>query len=192
MEENAERDALARAARSRGVDIDADVLLAIVHTAFAPRQAMTADERRFLIEAGAPTDSFDPARQAEARARLSALAAETAAAAAERLTTSEVADRLGTSESRVRKLAAGGDLYAIRDAVRGRLAFPAWQFIGDQPLRGLRRVLPALPRSMHPLSLEEWMTTSKEELDDRTPVEWLARGGSIEEVVRLADSHARQ
>ncbi len=190
--QNPDRDALSRAARAHGLDLDPDTLLAIVHTAFAPRQVMTADERSFLIESGAPADSYDPTRQAEARARLSALAAETAAAAAERLTTSAVADRLGISESRVRQLAADADLYAIQDAVRGRLAFPAWQFIGDQRLRGLRQVLPALPLTMHPLSLEGWMTTSKEELDDRTPVEWLARGGSIEEVVRLADSHARE
>jgi excisionase family DNA binding protein len=151
-------------------------------------EVMTAAERQFLIDSGAPADSFDPASQSEARARLAEVAARTQAQAAPELDVAQVASLLGCSTSTVRRLAHSGDLYALR---RGReLRFPDWQFTDGQRLPGLRAVLAALPSSMHPLSVEGLMTSPQEELDDRSPVEWLAAGCSVAPVEAIADSHA--
>lgn len=184
------RSALAQAAEQHGVDLDPDVLLRIVLTAFAPRESMTATERRFLVESGAPDNSFDPERQAIASARLLAIAAQTAAHASPTLTASEVATMLGRGVSTVRRAAGKNDLYAWRTP-DGSLAYPGWQFVNEAPLPGLRPVLDALPDSMHPLSVEGWFSTPHEELNDQTPINWLAAGRDHAPVAALADSHAR-
>lgn len=80
-------------------------------------QAMTAAERQFIIDSGAPADSFDPARQAEARARLATAAARTRAQAAPELDVAQVASLLACSPSTVRRLARSGSLYALRRGV---------------------------------------------------------------------------
>ena len=95
-------------------------------------EVMTAAERQFLIDSGAPADSFDPARQSEARARLAQVAARTRAQAAPELDVAQVATLLDCSPSTVRRWARSGDLYALR---RGReLRFPNWQFPDGQRL----------------------------------------------------------
>lgn len=187
-----ERDAIARAAREHGVDVDPNVLLAIVHTAFAPYDTMTAGERQFLIDSGVPADSFDPEQQAVARAKLVSRAIATDAKSAPLLSTAQVAELLGRAPSNVRRSAGTHDLYAVHRGTGRELGFPSWQFVNDLPLRGLREVLAALPDSMHPLSVEGFMTTPQEELEDRSPVEWLSTGGDVAIVVQLADSTARQ
>ncbi len=149
---------------------------------------MTAAERQFLIDSGAPANSFDSDRQAEARARLAEVAARTQAQAAPEFDVAQVASLIGRSASTVRRWAHTGDLYAVR---RGRkLRFPGWQFPGGGRLPGLRTVLASLPESMHPLSVEGLMTSPQEELDDRSPVEWLAAGLAVEPVEAIADSEA--
>ena len=151
-------------------------------------EVMTAAERQFLIDSGAPADSFDPARQAEARARLAEVAARTQAHAAPELNVAQVATLLGCSGSTVRRWARNGDLYALRR--EPGLRFPGWQFIGGKRLPGLRSVLAVLPESMHPLSVEGLMTSPHEELDGRSPVEWLAAGRTVEPVEAMAYSRA--
>jgi excisionase family DNA binding protein len=135
---------------------------------------MTAGERQFLIDSGVPADSFNPDRQAVARASLAARAALTQAQAAPELDVAQVASLLGCSSSTVRRWARTGDLYAIRRS--GRLQFPEWQFSDGKRLSGLRLVLAALPDLMHPLSVEGLMTSPQEELDGRSPVDWPAAG----------------
>lgn len=186
-----EREALAKAAEEHGVDVDPEKLLLIIYTAFAPHETMTASEREFLIDSGAPTDSFDPNVQAHARARLAARAAETRSQASRLLPTSEVSALLNRAASNVRRSAGTGDLYAIPAAAGREREFPAWQFVDRWPLRGLREVIAMLPAAMHPLSIEGFMTSPQEELDGRTPVQWLSTGGEVEEVVALAETVAR-
>lgn len=185
-----ERQALANAAVKHGVDVDAETLLVIVHSAFAPHETMTASERQFLLDSGAPADSFDPQAQAEARARLMSRAASTRASAAPLLPTSEVAAMLGRDPANVRRSASAGDLYAIANGSGRESDFPAWQFVDGKPLRGLRQVIARLPQAMHPLSVEGFMTSPQEELDDTAPIQWLATGGDVEVVVRLAEAVA--
>lgn len=149
---------------------------------------MTAVERQFLLDAGEPPDSFDREVQEAALARLRARAQLTAQQAAPELSVAEVADRPRCSQSTVRRCARQGDLYAVR---RERaLRFPEWQFQSAQRLPGLRAVLARLSDSMHPYSVEGWMTLPQEELDGSSPVEWL-RGRPAERVLRLAESEAR-
>jgi len=183
-------EALARAAEQHGVAADPEKLRLIVYTAFAPHETMTAGEREFLVEAGLPADSFDPHTQALARARLAARAEATRAEAAPRLPTSKVAAMLGRDAANVRRSAGNGDLYAIASAPGREREFPAWQFVDGRPLRGLREVIASLPERMHPLSVEGFMTAPQDELDGRTPVEWLATGGDVSAVVELAETEA--
>ena len=183
-------EALAAAARLHGVDVAAELLLAVVHTAFAPVETMTAEERSFLIASGVPADSFEPRRQAEARARLVARAAATATLLSERLTVADVASRLGCSETTIRRRAHKRLLHGTLAAGRRQLLFPAWQFVGNEPLRGLRDVLTAAPATMGAESLEAFMTTGQEELDGQTPVQWLAAGNSALAVASLIESES--
>lgn len=183
-------EALARAAEQYGVDADPEKLRMIVYTAFAPHETMTAGEREFLIEAGLPADSFDPRAQAQARARLAARASATRAASAPLLPTSQVAAMLNRDTANVRRSAGHGDLYAVPAAPGREREFPAWQFVDRRPLRGLREVVATLPERMHPLSVEGFMTSPQDELDGRTPVEWLATGGDVSVVVELAETEA--
>lgn len=181
------RTDLMHAARALGIDVDPDVLLAMVCRAFAPRETMTAAEREFLLASGAPADAFEPGRQVVARARLTAVAERTAQRAALLISTREVAHLLRRSASTVRRMAGAGDLYAI-SARAGELRYPTWQFVDGRPLPGLRAVLRELPSSMHPYSVEGWMTSPFEELDDRSPVDWLASDGEPGVVAELAES----
>ena len=183
---------IATAAHEHGVDIDASVLLAVIHDAFAPYETMTAGEREFLLSAGAPADSFDPERQALARAQLAARTTHAERRTDAGLSTGQVAERLGRAAPNVRRSVASRDLYAISGGPQRELVFPKWQFVDDKPLRGLRQILAALPDTMHPLAVESFMLGTHEELDDLAPATWLATGGDIGIVVWLAESIARR
>lgn len=103
------------------------------------------------------------------------------------LTTGEVADLLGRSTSSIRRSKIAGDVYAQPTRGGRPLRFPAWQFRGQSVVPGLRDIIPAFPRYMHPLSIQQFMTQPLEELSDQTPVEWLAGGGDVDAVGSLAD-----
>lgn len=150
---------------------------------------MTAGEREFLLASGAPSESFDPEVQAAARASLEQRAKRTREEASPFLDTSAVASILNRPKPTIRRWAHSGDLYAVR--VGHRLGYPGWQFPRSQRLHGLRDVLAVLPGSMHPLSVEGWMTTPNEELDDLTPLAWMDEHHDLAPVLALANSHAR-
>lgn len=193
VQELEDRELIAKAAREHGVAVDPNVLLSIVHSAFAPHETMTAGERQFLVDAGAPTDSFDPQRQADARARLAAGSHAAMTSSSPGLTTAQAAERLGgRASANVRRSHQTRDLYAYARGPQGELVFPEWQFVDDRPLRGMRQVLTALPDRMHPVAVERWMTTPREELDDNSPLVWLSTGGDVDVVVWLAESFARR
>ncbi len=92
----------------------------------------------------------------------------------------------------MRRSVSTKDLYAYPRGPQRELAFPEWQFTDDKPLAGLRRVLGALPTTMHPVAVERWMTTRREELDDLSAVQWLSGGLDVDRVVWLAQSFARR
>lgn len=151
---------------------------------------LSDSERAFLIASGVPQDSFDPERHEQARQRLVMLARETAARAAPSLDVDQVAALLGWSREVVDTAVARRHLYVIDMDLAGEVGLPAWQFLHTRPLPGLGEVVAALPESLHPLSVEGFMTTPQEDLDDRSPVDWLADGGAVAPVVRLAESLA--
>lgn len=144
-------------------------------------------ERQFLIDSGTPANSFDPERQAAARASLRRRADETRREASPELTTEQVAGLLGITAPQVLGLANRHELYAF--ATDDGLRFPEWQFPDGQRLPGLAQVLRELDVGMQPYSVEGLLAdVPHEELDDKTVVEWLAAGGSLEPAISLAAS----
>lgn len=148
---------------------------------------LTPAERQFLLDSGAPTDSFDPERQAQARASLRRRAEETRRLASAELTADQVASLLGCGRAQVLDWALDKHLYSYLDG--DALRFPEWQFPDGQRLHGLRAVLRELSPEMHPCSVEGLLAHVRhEELDAMTAVEWLAGSRSVEAVVSLAVS----
>jgi hypothetical protein len=68
----------------------------------------------------------------------------------------------------------------------------AFQFAGRSLIPGLERVLPHLPRDLHPLAVLGWLTRANPDLYsdvDETPIaplDWLRAGHDPERVARLA------
>ncbi|ATG50388.1 hypothetical protein CFK38_01755 [Brachybacterium vulturis] len=174
----------------RGNPLTVDALLDILREASeSTSEALSAGERSFLLETTDLTEE-DLAPQARAAsqnqvARDRAAAEEQAWAAS--LTTAEVAERLGRKDASIRRSKAVGDLYALPSGGGRTTRFPAWQFEGEQVVPGLREVVPAFPGHLHPLSIQRFMTTPHDELDARSPAQWLLRGGPVDVVVALVD-----
>ncbi len=186
-------DVIAQAVAERDLDVDPAVVYEIFVEVLATRDAMSAGERQFLLDSGAPPESFDAMTQARARVELATASVNAQTRATRGLTTAEAGERLGgRATANVRRSAAAKDLYAYPRGPQRELLFPEWQFVDDKPLTGLRQVLGALPQSMHPVAMERWMTQPREELNDLSAVQWLAGGGSVEAVVWLAESFARR
>lgn len=107
-------------------------------------------------------------------------------------TTAQVAELLGVRDARVRQRRADRTLWAIQNG--NEWLFPALQFITDGPrrgqIRGLDRVLPALPESLHPLSVAGFLLTPQPGLNRQnqlnTPLEWLSTGGDPQPVIEAA------
>lgn len=174
----------------RGNPLTIDALLDILREAsVSTSEALSAGERAFLLETTDLTEQdLTPQARAASRDRVAqdrAAAEEQAWAAS--LTTAEVAERLDRKDASIRRSKAAGDLYALPSGSGRSTRFPAWQFDGRQVVPGLREILPAFPRRLHPLSIQRFMTAPYEELDARSPVQWLLRGGAVDVVVTLVD-----
>lgn len=101
------------------------------------------------------------------------------------LTVAEAARLLDCEEDEVRRSWARGDLYAP-DLPR----HPRWQFAAGRVVPGLRDVISAFPRGMHPLAIEGFMLNPNVDLDGRTPVEWLTKGGDVAEAsINVSDQY---
>lgn len=166
------------------VDAFMDVLREMSEPASEP---LSAGERSFLLEATDLTEEdLTPRAHEAARIRVAedrALAEKEARDTA--LTTGEVSDLLGRQGASIRRSKLAGDLYALPTG-NGRTAlFPAWQFEGNQVVPGLRTITPNFPQYVHPLTIQQFMTEEKAELDGRSPVEWLTAGGAVEAVASL-------
>jgi len=103
---------------------------------------------------------------------------------AEHLDAFEVADLLELGVPEVNWLFIRGDLAgAERD---GKVAYPRSQFTDDDHrLPGLHTVLAAFPASYGALDVQTVMTSPMEELDGKSPREWLNDKLPIDRVVEL-------
>ena len=148
---------------------------------------LTASELEFTRAAGIPDEVFSVQAQEENALYEAASAVVIADEYRQSLLpTSEVAKLLGKDAAHIRRMLSDGRLMAVGQ-VRGQSVYPKWQFVGSEPLPGLREVLAAFPDGFHPLDVEKWMTTPLESLGGRSPHQWLATGGPASRVAELAD-----
>jgi len=109
----------------------------------------------------------------------------------EALTTSEVADLLGVTTSRVRHRISEGTLYAFRSEGRGQeRRLPAWQFEQGKEIPRLGEVLDALPDEFTALDVKSFFLNARVDHQTRDETfsvrEWLIAGSDPSEVVALA------
>lgn len=97
------------------------------------------------------------------------------------------ASRLGISRSRLSHRIGSRSLYAF--TLQGRRYVPRWQFVaasaGDrdvETLPGLARLVPLIPRDLHPLAVQAVMESPLEDLDGASPATFLASHGPVEAV----------
>lgn len=105
----------------------------------------------------------------------------------------KAAQLLGVSTGRVRQELYAGTIYGLKEVSGWRL--PRWQFADDLTglLPGIRRVLPHLDRSLHPVAVYTWFTSAHTDLsiDENeevmlSPRDWLRSGRSPAVVAELA------
>ncbi|QHE74175.1 DNA-binding protein [Rhodococcus sp. WAY2] len=100
-------------------------------------------------------------------------------------TSAEVSALLEVDPSRIRQRVADRTLWALKD--QGKWLFPALQFEPEGPrpglVRGLDKILSALPAGLHPLAVEGLLTTPQDQLRDEgkpaSILHWLRSGGDI-------------
>lgn len=100
------------------------------------------------------------------------------------------AQTLGISRSRVSHRISSQTLYAF--TLQGRRYVPQWQFVaaskgepGVEPIPGLARIVPLIPRDLHPLAVRAFMESPLEDLDGKSPTTFLASYGPVEAVQEL-------
>jgi hypothetical protein len=135
-------------------------------------------------EARAALAHYDPARVAHTQTLTAAQDLEHLLRSS--LSIEDAAAALRVSRSRISHRLKAQSIYAF--TVQGRRYVPSWQFripTGGgkaEVIPGLAQVVPAIPRDLHPLALEAFMTTPLPDLDGKSPVEHLSTGGVIEVV----------
>lgn len=104
------------------------------------------------------------------------------------LNTSECADIVGVTPGRIRQRLAAGSIYAFQQG-GGEYRIPRWQLIGREFVPGLETVVPAIPRELHPLTVQALMTSPDVDLlvgdEELSPLGWLATGGDPDVVARI-------
>jgi hypothetical protein len=180
--------------RRRGIEVTEEEFAALLDDALGavqpthapdPRRVLTGPEVTALTAGGADLAARSPGEPgpaAEAAATLGALLASS-------LTVASAAARLGVDASRVRHRLLEGSLYGIR--LRGGWRLPAFQFTAtDGLVPGVAEVLTAVPRDLHPLAVQRWLTAPSPDLliDDSpvSPLAWLEAGGAPVPVATLA------
>lgn len=101
----------------------------------------------------------------------------------------EAANMLALDRSAVYRSHHKGRLPGVTIAGEKRIA--RWAIHDGEMLDGLDAVPAAVWRDVHPLTLEDIMTSAQDDLDGKTPVEWLATGGNPERVAQLLEDHTR-
>lgn len=108
--------------------------------------------------------------------------------------TAEVAKLLQVSDSTVQRRRLGRKLWAVKSG--SEWLFPTLQFIIDGSrqgqIQGLDKVVPALPKSLHPLAVAGFLTTPQPGLHGKSrlmsPLQWLRCGGDPRLVVEAAEA----
>jgi hypothetical protein len=107
------------------------------------------------------------------------------------ISTKEAAKLLGMADANVRRAISHELIYSAGRDSRGGHRLPVWQFSGGRPLPHLREVVAELPSDLHPYEVTSFFTTKSNTLNDRTPADWLATGGSEKPILALAAAEAR-
>ena len=166
-------------------EVDAE----LSRTPVAGATPISAAAMRYLAEHGgeaarAALDKYDQAAVQRDRAVTAARTLEEMLASS--LTLEEAAASLGLSRSRISHRLRDQTLYAF--TIQGRRYLPRWQFsegpggVVSSTIPGLAQIVPAIPRDMHPLALEAFMTEPLEDLGDKSPVDYLCSYGAVETV----------
>lgn len=145
---------------------------------------------RYLAEQGGEAarvaiEEYDEAAIQQDRAVAAAKTLEEMLASS--LTIEEAATSLGLSRSRISHRLRDQSLYAF--TIQGRRYLPRWQVsegsggVVSDVIPGLAQIVPAIPREMHPLAVEAFMTDPLEELGDKSPVDYLCSYGRVEVIV---------
>lgn len=182
-------DALAAADMST-----ADLALAMTEALASTRvwsAVPDADLELMLAESGLSADgqqqvrgSWDAPAKASVAEVTNTLAAQLLAG--DRLTTREVAARIGVSPSTVTRRIERRELLAVRDS-RGRLLLPAWQFTRAAALPGWHEVAPALA-GIDLRTVEAFLEAEQDELDGLSALAWLSAGRDPQPVAALAQT----
>lgn len=147
-------------------------------------RALTAGERDVLTSIGVPAGDLDKPLPTRAAAKA---AADLLDQAARMVTTTEMAQMLGRSESRIRGAIADGSLLGVRIGRSWRL--PTWQVADGHPIPHLRKVIAARPTGVGLATIERAITTPTDELhlDGQavSPRNWLLSGGDPEMVTAI-------
>jgi excisionase family DNA binding protein len=149
-----------------------------------PATDIDPDTRRMFEEGGL---TFAPLASGDDRS-ITDTAAEFAQLVAGSGTVKEVAARLGLTDGRVRQMLRARDLLAIREGDAWRV--PWFQFDGPRPVRGLDRVMHALPADIHPVAAARLLDTPNPDLELAgrvvSPLDWLRSGADPGPVIELA------
>jgi hypothetical protein len=107
---------------------------------------------------------------------------------AESPTVKESAEILHMSPGEVEKLLQRRELYGFVWQHDWRI--PAFQFADGEIVRGLSKVVPHIPRDMHPVAVWRWFVEPNDgfEGDEASPLDWLRQGRDPDAVCELADS----
>lgn len=180
-------DAMHRIEATSGGESVADVLERMVATtpisSMDPRTSLTQAQVRVLDRVGSFVDKMPPdSERASTRTRTRG-----AQLLAESLVGTEVAALLGVSPSRVRQRVSDRTLYAIKSKSGSR--FPRFQFTDNGELTGWDVVAVTIPADVHPLTVQNIMLATCDELDldgDQVcPRDWLAAAGAPDRVVEV-------
>ena len=170
-----------------GVDLGRDQLVQILkglHTANPAGPALSEHDARVLTEAG-----FTASPPAATAARIDR-DVRMANLVATSLSIADAALRLGVTPARIRQRIADGTLWAF-DSGRNRLLPPA-QFTDSGTVPHLDKVMPHVPRDLHPLTVQTLLTQPQPSLvvegGPVSIVAWLAgSAGTPEEIERVVD-----
>jgi hypothetical protein len=182
-------DVLAR----HGLDLSPAEVVAELDAALTAAEAtgsgpLSAGEAEFLAAHGGADAAATVAESTNGslvpdKARFRGAAGRAAEAACGSYGIAELATILGVDRSRVSHLLAAERLWAFRVGRSPRI--PRWQVAGGQLLPGLAPVVRAIPSGITPPALAGFMSGPQDELENRSPVEYLACGGDPNAVAAL-------
>lgn len=189
---------LKRVATERGITAELLKVGIVYLDSHAPamvtRDTVSASEKAALADLGGMTvpDSADVFRLETANE--GRLIAEMGRLVAASYTAPQVQQKLGLhGQAAVRDRRRDKGLYAF-NGPNGVSCFPHWQFFNangkNKALPGMPKVLRALGEGCHPLVVDEFFTTPREDLVVRgqavSPAVWLASSGPVDRVVDAA------